>query len=479
MKRFFGILFALVLFLSLGAIGLPSPVLVQAASSDVVYVDIDNVAGPWDGTSWASAYQTIQEGLDDAYLTGKEVWVATGTYKPTSTTDRTISFQLKSGVALYGGFNGTEIVCWQRNWATNVTILSADIGTLGDDSDNSYHVVVGADDATLDGFTITGGNANGTGNDGKGGGMYNDNCSPTVTNSNFSSNSAGDGGGMYNHKSSPMVTDCMFSSNSAGWGGGMCNGESSPMVTNCIFSSNSAVNGGGGMLNLDYSSPTVTNCTFYINPATWGGGMQNRKSSPTVINCIFSDNSATAWGGGMNNDESSPIITNCTVYSNSASIGGGAMSNGKSSPTVTNCIFWDNGDEIANDVTSTPLVTYSDIQGGYSGEGNISAAPLFVDSAGSDCRLRAGSPCIDAGTNEGAPTEDIDGNPRPIDGDRDGTAITDMGAYEYVPPSPPPLGVGGEAYAVNKLAILAPWIALIVAIVAAAIIFLRRRRAQS
>jgi len=444
MKKLLGVLSGLVLVFSLAAIGLPSPGLAQAPSSDVVYVDTDNVAGPWDGTSWSTAYQTVQEGLDDAYLTGKEVWVAAGTYKPTSTTDRTVSFQLKSGVALYGGFNATETVGEQRDWATNVTILSGDIGTPGDSSDNSYHTVVGASNAILDGFTVTDGNANGTGNNVYGGGIYNDNASPTVTNCTFSNNSASGGGGMFNNDSAPTVTNCIFSGNLAGWGGAMYNAWSSPTVTECTFYSNSAINGAGGMYNHDYSSATVINCRFSENSAGWGGGMQNHESSAMVINCIFSGNSATAWGGGMNSEESSLTVTNCTFSSNSASIGGSGMSNGGSSPTVTNCILWDNGEEIANDATSTPLVAYCDVQGssgsgvswdgslGTDGGGNIDAMPLFVDPAG-DYHLQAGSPCIDKGSDVGAPTEDIEGNPRPIDGDGDSTPTTDMGAYEYVP----------------------------------------------
>jgi len=268
-------------------------------------------------------------------------------------------------------------------------------------------VVIGADNATLDGFTVTGGSANGTGNNGIGGGMYNLYSSPTVTNCTFLSNSAWDGGGgMVNWYSSPTVTNCTFSSNYAGWGAGIYNGESSPTVTNCTFSCNYAGNGGGGMYNHDYSLPTVTNCIFFENSSTkgWGAGIHNHKSSPTITNCTFSCNS------------------------------GGGMLDWDSSPTITNCIFWDNGYEIDNDANSTPLVTYSDIKGGYSGATNIDDNPLFVDPPGGDYHLQSDSPCIDNGTNIGAPTGDIEGNPRPIDGDGDDDAITDMGAYEFVPP---------------------------------------------
>ena len=131
-----------------------------AAAGGLVYANAGNTKGPWNGKSWATAFRGVQRGLDAARKAGGgEVWVAAGTYKPTSGTDRKISFQLRSGVALYGGFAGAETKRDQRDFSRNVTVLSGDIGKADDNSDNSYHVVIGADDATMDGFTITGGSA--------------------------------------------------------------------------------------------------------------------------------------------------------------------------------------------------------------------------------------------------------------------------------------------------------------------------------
>ena len=107
---------------------------------------------------------------------GDELWVKAGTYKPTTGSDRSATFQLKNGVSVYGGFAGAETTRDQRNWTANVTILSGDIGTSGNTSDNVYHVVTGSvtdNTALLDGFTVTGGNANGSNPDDQGGGMYN------------------------------------------------------------------------------------------------------------------------------------------------------------------------------------------------------------------------------------------------------------------------------------------------------------------
>jgi len=303
------------------------------AWAGVIYVRGD-AAGTKTGLSWADAYTDLQAALAAA-ASGDEIWVAQGTYKPTTGTLRTVSFVLKEGVGLYGGLAGTETERSQRNWETNVTILSGDIGTAGSIGDNSYHVVVGANLAILDGFTITGGNG------WEGGGMYNRNASPAVTNCTFSRNGASTyGGGMHNWYCSPSVTYCMFIGNWAGdLGGGMQNYGASPTVTNCTFTENKANYRGGGISN-DYSgSPSVINCTFSGNGGQFGGGMHNSKTSPIVINCTFNENTASQYGAGMLNSESADVITGCTFTGNAAGIFGGGMSNHNCSPIVTGCVF--------------------------------------------------------------------------------------------------------------------------------------------
>ena len=490
------------------------------AAGEVIYVDADaSVSG--NGQSWGTAYKYLQDALYKPPTSGDQIWVAVGTYKPdedeggnVDPNDRTETFQLINGVAIYGGFpSGGETNLDEWDWQTNETILSGDINTPGDNSDDSYHVVTGSgtnSTAILDGFTITAGNANGSHPNDYGGGMFNDSGSPTVTNCTFSGNVADAGGGMnnfngssptlsnctfsgnvgrygggmFNYYSSPTLTNCTFSGNSSGrYGGGMYSKAGSPTVTNCTFSGNSAgsvaggtvnVNNsepnviepmfiyctGGGMCN-ENSSPTVTNCTFSGNSTgQFGGGMYNQGNSPAIVNCTFSGNSAVAGGGGMaNNISSNPTLTNCAFSGNSDDKNGGGMYNfNDSSPTVTNCIFWGDtaptGPEIYNyDIYSTAIVSYSDIEDGYGGTGNINAAPCFVDADGPDdvigteddnLRLLAGSLCIDAGDNTAVPggvTTDLDGNPRFVD-DPDTTdtgnppgadAIVDMGAYEYQP----------------------------------------------
>ncbi len=230
------------------------------------------------------------------------------------------------------------------------------------------------------------------------------------------------GGGLYCDSSSPMIIKCTFSGNAANDdGGGMYNYYGNPTVANCTFMGNSAYRG-GGMSNLN-SDPTVTNCTFIGNSANGAGGMSNRGNGPTVANCLFIGNSANV-AGGMYNYYSNPTVTNCTFTENSANLRGG-MSNSKSSPMVTNCIFWnDSPNEIAG---QSIVVTYSDVEGGYPGVGNIDVDPRFVSFYGFDYLLQSTSPCID----KGDPTiEDYlyDWHPRWPDWYPNGPR-SDMGAY--------------------------------------------------
>ena len=163
-------------------------------------------SGTGDGSSWTNASGDLQSQIN--FTGANQVWVAAGTYKPTTTTDRNISFALQAGVAVYGGFAGGESSLSQRpvinplSSQPSSTTLSGDIGTAGTAGDNSYHVINNPSGLTstarLDGFVITGGNADGSGITGSGGGMFNGYSNPSVTNCSFIANSATIGGGMAN-----------------------------------------------------------------------------------------------------------------------------------------------------------------------------------------------------------------------------------------------------------------------------------------
>ena len=267
-----------------------------AVQADVIYVDRSATNGANNGSSWADAYTDLQTALGTA-TSGDQIWVAKGVYTPGTT--QVSSFALKDGVGLYGGYpagGGT------RDVAANVTVLSGDIDhndtkdtdgvTTTISGKNASHVVTtngNNSTAILDGFTITGGNANGSSPKGRGGGMLNYSSSPDVTNCTFSGNSAngssGDGGGMYNYSSSPTVTNCTFSGNSAYGGSGMYNYSSSPTVTNCTFSGNSA-DVGGGILNSENSNARIYNTILWGNS---GKEILNDDSKPTVSDCVIED----------------------------------------------------------------------------------------------------------------------------------------------------------------------------------------------
>ena len=282
-----------------------------------------------------------------------------------------------------------------------------------------------------------------------GGGMCNSKCSPTVNRCIFSNNITNiDGGGMDNYyDSSPAVTGCTFIANSViGSGGGMRNSRrSNPTVTDCTFIGNYADTNGGGMANIENCSPAVRGCGFYENTTSNGGGIYNDTSTdnPIMTSCIFCNNTADNGGGIFNND-SNPIVINCTFYSNSALIdGGGLFNNSTSSPIVTNSILWGNRPvEIFNAHFSFPVVTYSDIQGGWSGKSNIDADPLFVDAVSDNLNLSKDSPCIDTADSDALlpipwSALDFDGKARYFDvvsiPDTGIGFLTflDMGAYEY------------------------------------------------
>jgi predicted outer membrane repeat protein len=313
--------------------------------------------------SWVNAC-ILRVALNVA-VAGDAIWVKAGT----SGTDRSVTFQLKNGVGIFGGFAGTETKPSQRDPLANVTILSGNIGVPNHSTDNSYHVVTGSGtdaSAVLDGFTITGGYADGTHQE-LGGGMFNNTGSPTLTRIIFSSNHAETGGGMYNIQSNPELTNVSFSNNSATRdGGGMHNRNSNPSLSNVTFNSNTSSNLGGGMYSED-SNPSVNNTTFSNNNAGDGGGMVTVNSSPTLSSVTFSSNSATYYGGGLyaiNN--SNPVMNNVTFTSNSAGNGGG-MFVGSSSPTLSNVTFTNNsalsGGGMYNVSSGNPILTNATFAG--------------------------------------------------------------------------------------------------------------------
>ncbi|MCD4669811.1 MAG: right-handed parallel beta-helix repeat-containing protein, partial [Actinomycetia bacterium] len=464
----------------------------QLSASDK-YVD-SAAGGSNNGSDWTNAYIDLQAALTAAKAPGSgitRICIAGGTYKPSvrgePDTPRTETFQLINGVMIMGGYRGSDGGGDpnDRDIEAYETILSGDIGVEGDDSDNCYHVFchdrIGLDNtAVLDGVTISGGNADGAWPHQNGGGMYNRvcspelidceftknaatvqggaicnylKCSPEITGCSFSSNSSGEkGGAVYNHNGddcAPEFFKCTFSGNTSLHGGAMFNSEfdGSPLltITDCVFDSNSCGGLGGGIRN-QQTSPIITNCIFSGNSSDDGGGgvFNYDNSNPTLTNCTFTGNEATDGGAMLSSSNCTPVVINCTIVGNSADDGGGGLhSVYNSTTTVVNSILWDNTATTAPQISGAAAVTYSCVEDGYTGTGNIVTDPLFVDADGADnvfgtadddLHIENDSPCIDAGDNAVVPsslTMDFEGAIR-IQED-----TVDMGADEtpnYVVP---------------------------------------------
>jgi len=394
----------------------------EPARAAIRYVD-QSAAGTNNGTSWANAYRELQSALIPA-LSGDQIWVAAGTYLPdydvntaTHTLSRTASFQLKSGVALYGGFSpgGGDGTFLARNPAAYETILSGDLNgddeTSGDSTENSYHVIFGnsVDSTSLvDGFTIVAGNANDSSHD-EGGGIRIYSGNPIVRDCLIARNEAIFGGGISVYSGQPLITDCDFIDNTSfvatgvgGWGGGVytsfCNSglqitrcafignyarwggalfnfTSSPTLSDCFMSENSVLYDGGAVENYRTSNPTYTGCIFTHNHAFGGGGMTSYTTcSPTVTNCVFETNSTIEGGTGMLNEYgSNSLVVGCIFRNNVAGDLGAGMFNRTSNPTVTNCIFTGNtapqkGGGMHNRDDSSPIVTGCVFTGNYAGD---------------------------------------------------------------------------------------------------------------
>ncbi len=452
---------------------------VTTGLTGTIYVDADASPGG-NGANWATAYKHLQDALNIA-LNGNEILVAQGIYKPdqdesgnVTPGDRDATFVLISGVAVKGGYAGYgETYPNERNVDAYETILTGDLNgndavvldpiDLSDEptrAENSLHVTSRTNatrSALLDGFIITGGNANQLyGN--AGGGMYSpDNwfSSPTLVNCTFSGNSAGIGGAMYGSRG--LVIDCRFIGNSAYDGGAMYRFNGT--LVNCTFTANRGYLGlgGGAIYTIQQSYPTAINCIFRDNSADAGGVvMCDHNSGISLINCTFSGNTAN-WSGGavFNIADLDIIITNCTFYANTAGGEGGALWNaadGSAILSITNSIFWGNSDNGGTDESAQIYnytafeINHSCVQGwtgAFGGSGNHGDDPLFVDADGADniagtsddnLRLMKRSSCIDHGDNTAITVEaetDLDGRLRIIDGDCNDSEIVDMGAYEF------------------------------------------------
>ncbi len=355
-------------------------------------------------------YDTIQEGID-ASTDDDTVLVQPGTYVENV------------------NFNGHNIVLGSLFLTTGDTTY---IGHTIIDGDSSETVVIfenGEDSlAVITGFTIQNGYSF------NGGGIYcGDYSNPSINYNVIYGNSATSGGGIYCIQSNPLVYNNMISGNRAFQGGGIHCGNSNLTIDNNRISGNSTSAEGGGIW-CDNSNPIISNNTIVENSACCGGGIFCwNNSDPAIRNNIIEGNSVSYYGGGITFHNSISLISNNTITGNSADRGGGIFSYTSCDLIIINTIFWaDSASSLSNEIhipNSSTRITYSNIPGGWEGQGNIDIDPLFRDPENGDFHLMStacgdpnDSPCIDAGS------------PAIIDSLLDcswglGTILSDMGAY--------------------------------------------------
>jgi hypothetical protein len=366
--------------------------------AQTTYVNI-NATGANNGTSWADAYTDLHSATYNT--TSGEIWVAQGTYKPSrsftgnipgSNTQKT--FRVVNNIKVYGGFIGSETMLSQRNWKTNITILSGDFGA----GSKSYNVVrfdANTNATELDGFTIEGGSAtSANATEQLGGAVYmTTNASPIIRNCIFKNNIAQQhGGAIYVLGGSPEFLNCEFKNNSTilfDGGALYISGATSTNIVNCLFNSNIATRYAGCVLIANTTTSFVTNCTFV-----------NNQSSNNSGKTIF--HSVTAG---------SPVMTvsNCIFYANT--------------PTNADEIYTNGGNYHVKNCLSPGLVT--DYIAATSQTNNLTGVPFFTDYINNDFTLQCKSPAVNTGNATGLtiPGVDLAGNPRTNN-------TIDMGAYE-------------------------------------------------
>jgi len=344
-------------------------------------------------------YSSIQEAVDAA-VDSDTVLVAAGTYTENI------------------NFNGKSIVL--GSWYITTGDTSYISATILDGAQNGSVVEISSnEDSTtaVSGLTIRNGKAN-------------------------------SGGGVYIEDSDPRICSCRIINNTAecsnGIGGGIFCKNSSPVIQECEIAWNAAIgkdesNGWGGGIGIYLGSALIRNCYIHGNTATYGNAGIGVSGAEAVIQgCVITKNRGYACSGvGCQNSEM--VFINNTLANNYSSESEGFYFI-QSSPVIRNSIIWFNSNKYGYQEIGgwggTPDITFSNIQDGWGSLPLLEENPVFIDTAHSNFRLDAGSPCIDAGTNDitecDLPALDLWGNPRVCDGDNDGAAVVDMGACEYV-----------------------------------------------
>jgi hypothetical protein len=219
------------------------------------------------------------------------------------------------------------------------------------------------------------------------------------------------GGGILCSASHSSISHNIITENAATYGGGICSFYSNSVIDGNTITNNTANTSGSGLYSFE-SPLQISNNLFYNNSgAVSGGGLSLSHSDALITNNMILGNSVSVYGGGLWCSESDAEIFNNTMSGNTAGYYGGGLGSRYSTPYVLNTIFWGdsallypNTNEIYVHVGNSPVINYSDIEGGWEGQGNIDVDPLFRDPESGDFHLMStacgdpyDSPCIDAG----------------------------------------------------------------------------------
>ncbi len=429
------------------------PVTIKANPNLRRYVK-QSATGNNNGLSWTNAYPNLQDAINNSCI-GSSVWIAAGTYYPDRdqtgnvlpSDNRTKTFLLTDGIKLIGGFAGTETSIAQRVMEANPTILSGDLGILGSDADNAYHVAISffADSAVeLDGIIIQQGNAN-----------IGD--SRSINGANIFDSS---GGGLYAFRSSITMRRCKIKNNNSDYGSGCLFSSCTVNSFKNEFISNTGVEAYGGGMSVENSFMISESDYFYGNTSLGGAAIYTYESRLISYNALIAFNAGLEEAAVYHEPGSAKVtFVNSTFLSNSnATTGKSAAFYTDVVDTIANSIFWD------NEVDGDPQATMADLEGpasivlrncllqgpsstyGFTDASGMlyQTDPLLVNSsnlAGPDgywgtsddgSKISAVSPAVNAGSMTAFQPwmlQDAFGMPR-LNG-----PFVDLGAHEYQDPA--------------------------------------------
>lgn len=354
-------------------------------SDSIIYVD-SSATGLENGSTWTDAFSNLTDALQTAEQ-GDTIWMAQGTYFPTSGDDRAATFNLIGGVALLGGFEGIESSSEERNPLLNPVVLSGDIGIPGDSFDNSYHILTVVDtdsSTTIDGITIR----DGFNEDEFGCAILlktevADFANLNLKNCTIENNTGG--AVLIELNSKIYFSYCNISNNI---NGGILDKGQGADFNGCRFENNINLveNGGAYIANGIQEEATFFNCIFYKNDALDRGLAINLLNDALRIdNCVFY--------GHHHPGSSSPNVHG-VIY---------ALGN-DADLVINNSIFWSNSRNVIGKFSPDITINYcllADQWQGYAGmilNQNIwNRIPVFNDPYNGDFTLSSCSPAVDSG----------------------------------------------------------------------------------